>query len=101
MTSRLSFRKRQSQCWSSSAFDWAVCDHPKYCDWGQGKYTGGGNKSLGAIEVNPDAAIQAIRTQPHPSSSSHTYDLLGRRVTPAYKGIVIRNGKLMIVSYFK
>ena len=46
-------------------FAWAVCDHPKYCDWGQGKYTGGGNKSLGAIEVNPDAARKvksAIRT---------------------------------------
>ena len=46
-------------------FAWAVCDHPKYCDWGQGKYTGGANKSLGAIEVNPDAARKvksAIRT---------------------------------------
>lgn len=44
---------------------WAVCDHPKYCDWGQGKYAGGANKSLGAIEVNPDAARKvksAIRT---------------------------------------
>lgn len=44
---------------------WAVCDHPKYCDWGQGKYTGGANKSLGAIEVNPDASRKvksAIRT---------------------------------------
>ena len=46
-------------------FAWAICDHPKYCDWGQGKYTGGANKSLGAIEVNPDAARKvksAIRT---------------------------------------
>ena len=46
-------------------FAWAVCDHPKYCDWGQGRYTGGANKSLGAIEVNPDAARKvksAIRT---------------------------------------
>jgi hypothetical protein len=46
-------------------FAWAVCDHPKYCDWGQGKYTGGANKILGAIEVNPDAARKvksAIRT---------------------------------------
>ena len=44
---------------------WAICDHPKYCNWGQGKYTGGTNKSLGAIEVNPDAARKvksAIRT---------------------------------------
>lgn len=50
---------------SAVGFAWAVCDHPKYCDWGQGKYTGGGNKSLGAIEVNPDAARKvksAIRT---------------------------------------
>ena len=42
-----------------------MCDHPKYCDWGQGKYTGGANKSLGAIEVNPDASRKvktAIRT---------------------------------------
>ena len=50
---------------SAVGFAWAVCDHPKYCDWGQGKYTGGANKSLGAIEVNPDAARKvksAIRT---------------------------------------
>lgn len=50
---------------SAVGFAWAVCDHPKYCDWGQGRYTGGANKSLGAIEVNPDAARKvksAIRT---------------------------------------
>ena len=50
---------------SAVGFAWAVCDHPKYCDWGQGKFTGGGNKSLGAIEVNPDAARKvksAVRT---------------------------------------
>ena len=50
---------------SAVGFAWAICDHPKYCDWGQGRYTGGGNKSLGAIEVNPDAACKvksAIRT---------------------------------------
>ena len=50
---------------SAVGFAWAVCDHPKYCDWGQGKFTGGGNKSLGTIEVNPDAASKvksAIRT---------------------------------------
>lgn len=44
---------------------WAVADHPKYCDWGQGKYKGGANKSLGSIEVNPDAVRKvkaAIRT---------------------------------------
>lgn len=50
---------------SAVGFAWAVCDHPKYCDWGQGKYTGGANKSLGAVEVNPDAVRKvksAIRT---------------------------------------
>ena len=50
---------------SALGFAWAVCDHPKYCDWGQGRYTGGANKSLGAVEVNPDAARKvksAIRT---------------------------------------
>lgn len=50
---------------SAVGFAWAICDHPKYCDWGQGKYNGGANKSLGAIEVNPDAARKvksAIRT---------------------------------------
>lgn len=50
---------------SAVGFAWAVCDHPKYCDWGQGKYTGGTNKSLAAIEVNPDAVRKvksAIRT---------------------------------------
>ena len=50
---------------SAVGFAWAVCDHPKYCEWGQGRYTGGANKRLGAIEVNPDAARKvksAIRT---------------------------------------
>ncbi|MBR1688965.1 MAG: hypothetical protein IJ710_10670 [Prevotella sp.] len=50
---------------SAVGFAWAICDHPKYCDWGQGRFAGGGNKSLGAIEVNPDAARKvkaAIRT---------------------------------------
>ena len=50
---------------SAVGFAWAVCDHPKYCDWGQGKYTGGANKSLATIEVNPDAARKvksAVRT---------------------------------------
>ncbi len=50
---------------SAVGMAWAVCDHPKYCDWGQGKYSGGANKSLSSIEVNPDAARKvksAIRT---------------------------------------
>ena len=50
---------------SAIGYAWAVCDHPKYCDWGQGRYTGGANKSLGAVEINPDAARKvksAIRT---------------------------------------
>lgn len=44
---------------------WAIADHPKYCDWGQGKPQGGANKDYGAIETNPDAARKvksAIRT---------------------------------------
>lgn len=44
---------------------WAIADHPKYCDWGQGKPTGGANKAYGAYETNPDAAQKvksAIRT---------------------------------------
>jgi hypothetical protein len=62
---------------SAVGFAWAVCDHPKYCDWGQGKFTGGGNKSLGAIEVNPDAARKepwplSRQVLPHPHSSSIT-----------------------------
>lgn len=50
---------------SAVGFAWAICDHPKYCEWGQGKYNGGANKILGAIEVNPDAARKvksAVRT---------------------------------------
>ncbi len=50
---------------SAVGFAWAVCDHPKYCDWGQGRYEGGANKSLGSVEVNPDAARKvksAVRT---------------------------------------
>lgn len=44
---------------------WAIADHPKYCDWGQGKPQGGANKDLGSFELNPDAARKvktAIRT---------------------------------------
>ncbi len=44
---------------------WAICDHPKYCAWGNGKYTGGANKSLASVEVNPDACRKvksAVRT---------------------------------------
>lgn len=47
---------------------WAIADHPKYCDWGKGAYTGGAAKSLGAIEVCPDAAVKArsaVRTLRH------------------------------------
>lgn len=47
---------------------WAIADHPKYCDWGNGKVAGGANKSLGTIEVNPDAAKKvkaAVRTLRH------------------------------------
>ena len=44
---------------------WAIADHPKYCDWGQGKPVGGNNKDYGSIETNPDAARKvksAVRT---------------------------------------
>ncbi len=44
---------------------WAIADHPKYCDWGQGKPQGGNNKDYGSIETNPDAACKvksAVRT---------------------------------------
>jgi hypothetical protein len=44
---------------------WAIADHPKYCDWGQGKPVGGANKAYGSFEVNPDAARKvksAVRT---------------------------------------
>ncbi len=48
---------------------WAIADHPKYCDWGQGKPEGGANKDLGSFEVNPDAsrkvksAIRCLRAE--------------------------------------
>lgn len=44
---------------------WAMADHPKYCDWGNGKPVGGANKDYASFEVNPDAARKvksAIRT---------------------------------------
>ena len=44
---------------------WAMADHPKYCDWGNGKPVGGANKDYASFEVNPDAAQKvksAIRT---------------------------------------
>lgn len=44
---------------------WAIADHPKYCEWGQGKRTGGANKEYGSIATNPDGARKvksAVRT---------------------------------------
>lgn len=44
---------------------WVIADHPKYCDWGQGKPVGGANKAYASFQVNPDAAQKvksAIRT---------------------------------------
>lgn len=44
---------------------WAMADHPKYCDWGNGKPVGGANKDYASFEVNPDAARKvksAVRT---------------------------------------
>lgn len=44
---------------------WAIADHPKYCNWGSGKPTGGANDTYKSYEVNPDAAQKvksAIRT---------------------------------------
>ena len=36
-----------------------------------------------------------------PASSCHTYDMLGRRVPSDYKGLVIRNGKKMLLGNIK
>lgn len=50
---------------SACGIAWAIADHPKYCDWGQGKPKGGNNKDYGSIETNPDAARKvksAVRT---------------------------------------
>lgn len=44
---------------------WAIADHPKYCNWGNGKPTGGANKTYASYETNPDAAQKvksAVRT---------------------------------------
>lgn len=44
---------------------WAIADHPKYCQWGQGKVLGGANKGYASYETNPDAARKvksAVRT---------------------------------------
>ncbi len=44
---------------------WAIADHPKYCDWGQGQPAGGPGKSFGSYETNPDTSRKvksAIRT---------------------------------------
>lgn len=57
---------------AANGMAWAIADHPKYCDWGNGKVAGGANKSLASIEVNPDAAKKvkaAVRTLRHFGSS--------------------------------
>ncbi len=44
---------------------WAIADHPKYADWGNGKPVGGDNKTYASYETNPDASQKvksAIRT---------------------------------------
>ena len=44
---------------------WAIADHPKYADWGQGKPAGGENKTYASYETNPDAICKvksAVRT---------------------------------------
>lgn len=56
------------ECAAANGMAWAIADHPKYCDWGNGKVAGGANKSLASIEVNPDAAKKvkaAVRTLRH------------------------------------
>lgn len=58
---------------AANGMAWAIADHPKYCDWGNGKVAGGANKSLASIEVNPDAAKKvkaAIRTLRHFGSTA-------------------------------
>lgn len=52
----------------ASGMAWAIADHPKYCDWGNGKPKGGPGKAYGSIELNPDAgrkAKQAVRVLRH------------------------------------
>lgn len=49
----------------ASGMAWAIADHPKYCDWGQGRPSDGDDKVYASYEVNPDAAQKvksAIRT---------------------------------------
>lgn len=44
---------------------WAMADHPKYCNWGNGKPLAGANKVYASYETNPDAAQKvksAVRT---------------------------------------
>ncbi len=44
---------------------WAIADHPKYCNWGSGKPTGGANDTYKSYQTNPDAAQKvksAVRT---------------------------------------
>lgn len=56
------------ECAPANGMAWAIADHPKYCDWGNGKVAGGANKSLSSIEVNPDAGKKvkaAVRTLRH------------------------------------
>lgn len=46
-------------------FAWAIADHPKYANWGNGKPVGGANDTYKSYQVNPDAAQKvksAIRT---------------------------------------
>lgn len=50
---------------------WAMADHPKYCDWGNGKPKGGANKAYGSFETNPDASRKvrsAVRVLRHHAS---------------------------------
>lgn len=44
---------------------WAIADHPKYCNWGNGKPAGGTNDTYKSYQTNPDAGQKvksAVRT---------------------------------------
>lgn len=79
---------------------WAICDHPKYCDWGNGKYTGGANKSLASIEVCPDAydkvnaAVDVLRAEASALGLSDKVGVYGFSRGSTAASLLIGGGKI-------
>ena len=63
------------------------------------KYSGTGNILISSIEITPAATDPAgIKTVVNAQSDNATFNLAGQKVSADYKGVVIKNGRKMIIK---